>query len=73
MIKQLSYIFNRKEKVHMVFLFIAAAIGSVLECAGVGVFMPLANVLMDDSAIMYRNIGYTLFLIIHREKYLPGF
>lgn len=75
MIKQLSYIFNRKEKVHMVFLFIAAAIGSVLECAGVGVFMPLANVLMDDSAIMeseYLSYFYNLFHFKSSESFLTA-
>ena len=51
MFKQLTYIFNRREKVQIVFLFLAAIIGSLLECLGVGVFMPFVNVLMDASAI----------------------
>lgn len=51
MIKQLAYIFSRKEKAYIVLLFGMAVIGSILECVGVGVFMPLANILMDASAI----------------------
>ena len=51
MISQLIYIFNRKEKLQIVFLFIAAVLGSLLECLGVGIFMPFVNVLMDTSAI----------------------
>ncbi len=51
MFKQLAYIFNRKEKIEIALLFLAAVIGSLLECLGVGVFMPFVNVLMDVSAI----------------------
>lgn len=51
MIKQLMYIFNRKEKMKIVFLFVAAMIGSIMECIGVGIFMPFVNILMDLSII----------------------
>lgn len=56
MIKQLSYIFNRKEKVAILLLFICALIGSFLECLGVSVFMPFVNLLMDSSAIKEDEI-----------------
>jgi ABC-type multidrug transport system fused ATPase/permease subunit len=51
MIGQLSYIFNRKEKAKILLLFLAAIFGSLLECLGVGVFMPFVNMLMNASAI----------------------
>lgn len=59
MIKQLAYIFNRKEKMQIVLLFLAAIAGSLLECLGVGVFMPFVNVLMDTKAI--QNTWYLDF------------
>ena len=51
MIKQLSYIFNRKEKTKLLILFIAAIIGSLLECASVGIFQPFVALFMDPQAI----------------------
>lgn len=64
MIKQLSFIFNRREKTKILLLFIAALIGSILECVGVSIFMPFVNVLMDTSAIKnteYLNFFYNRF------------
>ena len=67
MIKQLSYIFNRREKTIIFILFIAAFIGSLMECIGVGVFMPFVNIIMDTSKIhtnstlsmLYKRFGFT--------------
>ena len=64
MIKQLSYIFNRKEKIKIFILFIVAVIGSLLECASVGVFQPFVELFMDPAAIQgneYLNYAYNLF------------
>ena len=54
MIKQLIYIFSRKDKIKILILFIMALIGSLLECVGVSIFMPFVNMLMDTSVI-YDN------------------
>ncbi len=51
MIKQLAYIFNRKEKIKLMFLFVAAVIGSLLECASVGIFQPFVELFMDQQAV----------------------
>lgn len=51
MIRQLAYIFNRRDKLKIFVLFIMALIGSLLECVGVSIFMPFVNVLMDTSEI----------------------
>lgn len=61
MIKQLLYIFKRKEKLEIFLLFVASIIGSLLECLGVGVFMPFVNVLMDTESIYntwYLRLAY---------------
>lgn len=64
MLKQILYIFSRKEKLQIVMLFIAAAIGSVLECVGVGVFIPFVNLLMEEDILATNSflnaIYYTL-------------
>lgn len=73
MIKQLAYIFNRKEKMQIVFLFLAAIAGSLLECLGVGVFMPFVNVLMDTGAIQktwYLNFFYEKLNFQSAESFL---
>lgn len=61
MIKQLAYIFNRKEKITILLLFLAAILGSLLECASVSVFQPFVNVFMDESVIqnnVYLSFAY---------------
>ncbi|MBD5456730.1 MAG: ABC transporter ATP-binding protein [Lachnospiraceae bacterium] len=75
MFKQLVYIFNRKEKVEIVFLFLAAIVGSLLECLGVGVFMPFVNVLMDTSAIQktwYLQLFYEKLHFQSSESFLTA-
>ncbi|MDE7287802.1 MAG: ABC transporter ATP-binding protein, partial [Lachnospiraceae bacterium] len=75
MLKQLVYIFNRKEKAEIVFLFLAAILGSLLECLGVGVFMPFVNVLMDTSAIQntwYLQLFYEKLHFQSAESFLTA-
>lgn len=75
MFKQLTYIFNRREKVQIVILFLAAIIGSLLECLGVGVFMPFVNVLMDASAIQdtwYLQLFYEKLHFRSAESFITG-
>lgn len=64
MLKQLAYIFNRKEKIQIIALFLAAIVGSLLECLGVGIFSPYVDILMNTSAIQdnrYISFFYKLF------------
>lgn len=75
MIKQLSYIFNKREKGIIIILFIAAIIGSILECLGTGIFMPFVNILMDTSVIYstdYLHFFYQLFHFKSEESFLIG-
>lgn len=73
MIKQLAYIFDRSEKVKIAALFVAAIIGSILECLGVGIFMPFVNILMDASVIQedaYLSTAYKLLHFQSTESFL---
>lgn len=75
MIKQLAYIFNKKEKFKIFILFIAAIIGSLLECLGVGVFSPFVDVLMNTDAIynnIYLNYVYVFFHFSSTESFLTA-
>lgn len=75
MIKQLSYIFNRKEKVKILVLFVVAVFGSMLECASVSVFQPFVNVCMDPSVIRdnkYLNYAYQQFNFQSTEGFLTA-
>ena len=64
MIKQLAYIFDRKEKIKLLVLLVAAFIGSLLECASVGIFQPFVELFMDPQAVQknyYLDYAYRLF------------
>lgn len=65
MIKQLSYIFSRKEKVKIFILFIAAVIGSILECASVGVFQPFVELFIDTAAIKDNKYLYYVYELLN--------
>lgn len=51
MVKNISYIFSKKDKVHFVILLLAAVIGSFLELLSVSLFSPFIEILMDTSVI----------------------
>lgn len=75
MIKQLAYIFNRKEKIKILILFIVAIIGSILECASVSVFQPFVNIFMDSSNIQkntYLNYVYQYFHFQSTESFMTA-
>lgn len=75
MIKQLAYIFNRKEKIKILILFIVAIIGSILECASVSVFQPFVNIFMDSSNIQknpYLNYVYQYFHFQSTEAFMTA-
>ena len=75
MIKQLSYIFNRKEKIKIMILFVVAIIGSVLECASVGIFQPFINIIMDSSVIQnnkYLSYVYQVFHFQSTESFMTA-
>lgn len=73
MLKQLMYIFNKKEKVTILTMFAMVVVGSFLECAGVGIFMPFVNILTDVSVIQtneYMSMIYELFGFQSVESFL---
>lgn len=69
MIKQLSYIFNRREKIKIFILFIVAAIGSLLECASVGVFQPFVESFMDPAALQDNKYLYYVYRLFNFSSY----
>ena len=48
-IKEISYIFNRKQKIDMVILLVAIFIGAVLELVGVSLFKPLLSIISEPE------------------------
>lgn len=55
MIKKLNYIFTKKEKIHLVFVFLVILIGSFIELLGVSVFLPFIDILMKPESIMEQK------------------
>lgn len=75
MIRQLTYIFNRRDKMKIFILFIMALIGSLLECVGVSIFMPFVNILMDTSEIHgneYLSLIYDGFSFHSDQSFLTA-
>ncbi len=73
MLKQLMYIFNKKEKMQLILIFITAGIGSILECVGVGIFVPFANLLMEEDVLStneYLNAVYQAFHFQSIESFM---
>lgn len=62
--KALSYILTAKEKRQMFLLLFMVILGSLLELAGVSIFMPFINIIMDMNSIQetpYLKYIYDLF------------
>ena len=57
-VKQLNYIFSRRQKISFAILVIIILIGSMLELAGIAMVMPLVEILTDSSQI-HNNIIYS--------------
>lgn len=75
MIKQLNYIFNRKEKVKIVFILLAVILGSFFELMGVTIFMPFIDILMTPSVVQeegYLNFFYKLFDFRSEQYFLAA-
>ena len=51
MLKQLGYIFSKKDKVKIFFLLIMVIIGAFFELMGVAIFMPFIEIVMDPGSI----------------------
>lgn len=56
LIKQLLYILNLPQKILCVIVFVVTCIGSLLECIGVSVIIPVVNVLLEPEKIMSSTI-----------------
>ncbi len=60
-LKQLKYIFNRKQKLGLFFLMVAIGIGTFLELIGVTAILPFINVVMNQDNIQktwYLKLAY---------------
>ena len=51
MLKQLGYIFSKKDKVKIFFLLIMVIMGAFFELMGVAIFMPFIEIVMDPGSI----------------------
>lgn len=60
MFQKISYIFTRKQKIHLFFLLIIITIGAFFELLGVSAILPLVNVVTDVDIINQK--WYFIFL-----------
>lgn len=75
MLKKLNYIFERKDKIKMVFILFGVIAGSFLELIGVAIFSPFVNILMDPEIIQekwYLKWVYDLFEFKNFDTFLAS-
>lgn len=59
--KELSYIFDKKNKVKLLFLFILILGSAFLELVGVSAIMPLVNIIVDSTSIYNNQVYYAIY------------
>lgn len=73
MLKQLNYIFKRKEKWELFGLMIIVVIGSFMELLGVAIFSPFIEIIMNPSSVEQNellNFLYRLSQVATVEDFL---
>lgn len=64
MIKKLNYIFDKSQKLKLVWILVIVIIGGLMELLGVSAFMPFVQILLDTSVVQsneYLSWAYTTF------------
>ena len=67
-VKQLNYIFSRRQKLNFVILVIVILIGSMLELIGVALVMPLVDVLTNSNQIHSNSLYSKLFELFNIDS-----
>lgn len=67
-VKQLNYIFSRRQKLNFVILVIVILIGSMLELVGVALVMPLVDVLTNSNQIHSNSLYSKLFELFNIDS-----
>lgn len=62
--KKLNVLLDKKQKRTMVFLVLLMVIGAGLQVAGVGMIVPVVNVVMDSNAVENNNMVRTLYELL---------
>ncbi len=68
MYKKLMAIFNRKQKVHLMFLGIMIFVGGIVETLGVSAMLPVISVILDQESLQSYEIVGTVMDILHIEN-----
>lgn len=69
LVKKMLYILNRNQKILCIMVFLLTTLGSILECLGVTIIIPMVNVILLPDALLNNqyikeipyitNFGYT--------------
>jgi len=54
MFKKINYIFNRKQKIHLVILFFMVLVGSACELMGVTMILPFIDAVLAQEAVLEK-------------------
>lgn len=68
MLKEISYIFDKKQKRNIIILFLLIMVGSFVELLGVSMIMPLVAIISDQSVITTKPIYIWFGNLFHLDS-----
>ena len=67
-IKRLNYIFDRKQKIDLIKVFILITAGAFLELLGVSVILPFVNAILSPDTILGNSILSWVYYLFHFQN-----
>lgn len=67
-LRKMNYIFNRRQKRSLSFLFLALFIGAVLELVGVSLIMPLVSLISNPESIYENKMMHAVYLFFQMNS-----
>lgn len=64
-IKKMNYIFDKSQKIKLIFLLVALFLGAILELVGVSLIMPLISLISNPEIIQKNKLMNYVYLTFH--------
>lgn len=68
LLKEIAYIFDRKQKIRMIFLLFAIFVGAIFELAGVSLIMPLIQIISSPSKVQTNSFLHWMYTTFHMRS-----
>ena len=67
-IKRLDYIFDRKQKIELIKVFVLITAGAFLELLGVSIILPFVNAVLSPDTILDNSILSWVYYLFHFQN-----